>query len=255
MEVSCYKGVIDVSDGQLKLRAIQYENPDRPGTKYRVPYSVATHNKMNFVYGYVEIKARVPYLRGVWPSFWAQSTDRLKGTKNPDYMLEVDVFEVFDENKLTPNLIKWYSKEYDYGAKHLGKSSGATSVMYGPAFNNEKSYVMSMTDKTIFEYHTYGWEWTPTEMSMYIDRKKYATFDITSSYDLCDDLSGYHDPQALIFNNHVFAEDSIIIGDVITKCLDSLPACYYIDYCRLYQKDGCGELYLYEPPYKGQRRF
>lgn len=69
VKLSSDSDTIYVKDGKLHLVAHKIED----GT-YKVPVSVVTQDTMNFQYGYVEIKAKVPYMNGVWPSYWTQST-------------------------------------------------------------------------------------------------------------------------------------------------------------------------------------
>ena len=85
------------------------------------------------------------------------------------------------------------------------------------------------------EYHTYGFEWTPTELKMYVDGTHYNTFDITKSYDLCEDMSGFHDPLFIIFNNHLFTPESSYKPNLITGNEGVLPMAYEIDWFRVYQ--------------------
>ena len=79
---------------------------------------------------------------------------------------------------------------------------------------------------------------------MYIDGKKYHTFDIQSSFDKNPDMSGIHDPIHIIFNNHLFIDGVSNASPSIELAPESLPAAYYIDYFRLYQKPNVGELYI-----------
>jgi hypothetical protein len=65
VQVSYDKDVVDVADGRLKLHAIHYFDNNDPTVRYKVPGSVITQNKMNYVYGYLEIRSRVPYSPGV----------------------------------------------------------------------------------------------------------------------------------------------------------------------------------------------
>lgn len=229
MEVSYDRNVINVEDGRLKLHALRYYNPTRASTQYRVPYSVLTEQKMNYVYGYAEIRCRLPFFKGVWPSFWTQSTDALGGKVSSEFMAEVDIFEVFGQNVIQPGIIKWYRKDGSHAFV-----SDHQSVEY---------WTWENTDTIETEYHTYGWEWTPEKMVMNVDGEAYMTFDITEPYDGKSDMSGFHDPMFLMFNNHLITDDSWQTGYIVENSNELLPACYYIDYIRLYQKDGVGKLY------------
>lgn len=234
VEISKEKNVVDVADGRLKLHAISYFNNDRQGTEYRVPYSVITQKKMNYIYGYVEVRSRIPYKTGCWPSFWTRSTDYLQGSRHYDYMVEVDIYEIFRTNQAYSTLHKWYRK------------GGSTNTAHGYVETNPNYHAFEYTPSLTFEYHTYGYEWTPTEIKMSVDGKVFCTFDITKSFDSNEDMSGFHDPQYFIFNNHLFHPEISSACISITAAPESLPAAHYVDYIRLYQKDGVGKLYTEE---------
>lgn len=257
IEISWDKDVIDVADGRLKLHAINYFNELREGTRYKVPYSVVTKYKMNFKYGYAEIRARVPYYRGSWPSFWGLSLLGQAGTKSTGglaydankkvpFGIEVDIFEIFGSpNVVTPNVHKWYRSEvFNYGETFgLGELSHTDLAVKKVWDWKEKDVDLSTLSN---EYHLYGFEWTDKEMSFYVDGEKYYTLDIVNSYDLYKNMDGFHMPIFLMFNNHVFAEDAY--NENLIEDHSLLPFCYYIDWCRVYQKPGVGELYVDDTP-------
>lgn len=230
IEVSYDKNVIDVNDGRLKLHALRFYNPERAETEYRVPYGVATQNKMHFLYGYAEIRARLPLFSGAWPSFWAKTDASLKVEGNPNSFLgEIDIFEVFGDNIVKPNLIKWY-----------GDKTDAMAVSY----IDVNEWPWEDSEKHATEYHTYGFEWTSKTITMSVDGEPYHTFDITKTYDKRETMSSFHEPIYLIFNNHLFATDSATSRPIIENNHNMLPYRYYIDYIRVYQKDGVGKLYI-----------
>ena len=241
--------VIDVVDGNLKLTA--YKDADG---NYHSPTSVVTQNTMNFKYGYVEIRAKLPLQVGVWSSFWAKSVadqSDVKSVVSTDNHVvgEVDIFEVFDRNRVCGNIIKW-----DPDVKE-----GEKTTWYPTAMNTAQCVVPPDDG----EFHIYAYEWTPTEIKFYYDGTVYARFDITEpwlnpgedgkgkegyEYNIKDetgsDMSCYQDPQYLIFNNHLFYEG---VSDANTHINISNPdftsADYLIDYCRVYQLEGQGEIY------------
>ena len=90
-------------------------------------------------------------------------------------------------------------------------------------------------------------------MMFYVDGTKYYTLNIVNTFDMFDDMSGFHSPIFLMFNNHVFADDLSWYGSLV-KDHSLLPFCYYIDYIRVYQKPGVGELYIDDEPnsYEGR---
>ena len=236
------RDVIDMKNGKLILRSTVLNDPAHPKINYKMPTSVVTQRNMMFTYGYCEIKAKVPCARGTWPSFWIQTNTGIGERKCFDYFVEVDIFEVFGttNGNVVPNLHKWYTK--DAGGHHV-VTGAKNSVTLGSKAG---------------EYHTYGYEWTPTEMSMYVDGVKYETYDITDPSIIKNnpdnDMRGFHDPQFIIFNNHLFTDQANYQpgGDenLIENNKDSLPSEYSIEYFRLYQKKGEGKLWTDERVYK-----
>lgn len=260
VEISYEKDVIDVGDGRLKLHALNKFNPLREGTKYKVPYSVVTKYKMNYVYGYAEIRARVPFFKGAWPSFWSQVVGTMGGRnagggvaydpariEKAMYGVEVDIFEVFGNfSQVVPNAHKAYiARKYDYDTIH-GVDKGNHTVVT-PVKIWDWAEKGADLDKLPYEYHLYGFEWNEKEMSFYVDGEKYFTMDIVNSWDLCEDMSQFHEPLFIMFNNHVFADDFSWYENVVEEH-DKMPFCYYIDWFRLYQKPNTGELHIDETP-------
>lgn len=191
---------------------------------------------MAYRYGYAEIRAKVPFKTGLWPSFWTGCSKSFGERNCLDYRVEVDIFEIFgSSNTVVPQIHKWYEIDrYDYNAIH--GTNVENNHTQGPS-SIRKTYVYENYENLSNEYHTYGFEWTPTEMSMYVDGYCYNTYDITKSYDLCEDMSGFHDARYIIFNNHVFSPNSNFKPNCIEGYEDNLPANYDIDYFRLYQSD------------------
>lgn len=241
-QVSYDRDVIDNGDGRLKLRGIRYFNPEREGTQYKMPYGVTTRQHMNYVYGYAEIRARLPFFRGIWPSFWTKSDSvpvaNANGVyRNPHYYVEVDVFEIAGSEKGSggSNLHRWFqgttepcSKCNIDEFKANGHSSGWS--------HQHVPFQLSDVETRNEQYHVYGWEWTKKEMKMYFDGELITTWDISKSYDFCGDVSGWSDPEYIIFNCHVTTTDTSNPVGFIEDSLDDLPAEYFIDYFRLYQK-------------------
>ena len=241
----------DIGDGRLKLFAINTYNIENTKVRYIVPWATSHRETMNFVYGYAEIRARVPFFKGAWPSYWGGSACDIRngdGTRFDAYHTEIDVFEIFgSDNTVTPNLHKWYEK-FDYAGTY-GISENHTQWAGGRGY-----YKFTNDQDPTHEYHLYGFEWTPTEMSMWVDGEKYNTFDISKSWDKDSSMQGFNEPSYLMFNNHVFSEDSSFKPNTVTDNVDMLPAEYFIDWYRVYQKkDGKSKIYINETPTREDR--
>ena len=224
---------IRVEDSLLRLTAKRWYDPSNSLVQYATTYSVRTKHAMSYQYGYLEMRARVPYKHGAWPSFWLVSEGAIGQRKDAKCFAEVDVFEVFSStNEAVPNIHKWF-----YNGPHTA---------YETDTELNGSYRFINTDGLADEYHIYGFEWTDKEMSMYIDGEKYMTYDLTYDYDGNGEKEVFHDPLYIILNNHLFTERAWWCPDGYAVYTTDLPMEYDIDWIRLYQQPGVGALNLAE---------
>lgn len=222
---------IKVSDGKLELTSDRISD-----YKYYTNASISTKERMSFNYGYLEMRAKVPFGRPAWPSFWMLADSECERTTTA-WRSEVDIFEVFaSDNILAPNIHKWYK---------TGQHEQCP---------NEKKPVKIFKDKNDAEqWHIYGLLWTPEAFNFIVDGEVYCKIDITAKGDFTTDgsgMGGFHDPHYIILNNYIFtngykgsqtwAKDKAALPD------DKMPVKYYIDYIRLYQKKGEGKLIIKE---------
>lgn len=190
--------------------------------------NLTTKNRMAFKYGYLEMRARVPYGNPMWPSFWLQSNRTIEKTLT-EYMTEVDIFEVFGNKKATPNIHKWIND----------RSIQANNTSNGPLY--KKSYTFTKDLATLnSEYHIYGFLVDETEMSFFIDGEKYATISADDIY-WGEGSKGINDYFYVIlslgfWHNSQNGENST-----------SFPANYCVDYVRLYQNSN-GSIFFGQLP-------
>ena len=247
--------VIGITNGNLRLTAYLDDNG-----KYHVPNSVHTQNTMNFLYGYVEIRAKIPNYVGNFASFWTRSvSDKgcqlVKGKYVGKYFAEVDIFEVLQKNSVQSfagNIIK------------IAEDTSFMQTWCTAAMPHAQS--VKVDDD---QYHLIAYEWTPTEYKFYLDNELYARFDLTSDWvngpelgkgkdgwsvnyskktqSTYFDTSGtgmdcFREAQYLIFNHHLHHEDAFKASTSVTKNANFKSEDYLIDYVRVYQLDG-QELY------------
>lgn len=224
---------IRLEDGQLHM---QVHRSQQPGANFALSEGFTTKDTMNFKYGYLELRARVPFRHGAWPSFWMKSDTPFAKSS---YMAEIDIYEVFSSQKdVVANLHKWGS------GKHVMLPGGEGSL--------NRAYTFKNWENLNNEYHVYGFEWTPKETKYYVDGECYAVFPIDESGEFGDEpvlagMSGFHDFAYPIFNNEIFSEGSSWKpeGCLLTDA-DPMPIDYYLDYLRLYQNPATEELKLGE---------
>ena len=214
-----------LENGCLHLMVVPSGDAKKP---QMLPRGVSTRDRMAFKYGYLEMRAKIPFRHGAWPSFWMTAQPKLQKAA---WMSEVDIFEVFSStNTVFANLHKW------------SREKGHFMFPRGDA-HPTREYVFDNCAKLNDEFHVYGFEWTPDEMSFYIDGEKYTTLPIDEEHDYCPKaglgMAGHHDFHHININNEIFTpghgwcpEEKRITAD------DRLPIDYWVDWVRLYQKDG-----------------
>ena len=199
--------------------------------------SLTTFDRMSFRYGYLEINAIVPFSRGAFPAFWLQSAWQHRSV---DYMTEVDVFEVYKAGYVESTLHKWYLKD----------------PVTGPHTRHDWNTPLSYTfpedhwESLSHEYHRWGFLWIPEKIAITLDGNIIATYAITDAGDFQeglrtgDDLTGmggFQDPMIINFTNWVgsgFRDKSWVVGEDT-----ELPLTFRVDWIRLYQTPGMGDLF------------
>lgn len=242
---------ITENGGDLHLKTIYYEDPNNANILFASPWSITTAESMNYQYGYLEMRAKIPVVQGSWCSFWLTG-GKLNGKTSP-YGAEVDIFEIQSMN-MTPNLHKWYdntgSNIYDvaYNGSPASKYHDLTS-------SSKKIQKYSASESFKDSYHLIGFEWTPEKMVMYVDNVAYMTFDITDDYENYDKtgnssdagMQGFHNPLEVIIGCGLYSPAYVNpyqtwAEPYMIEDLSVLPFDFTVDWIRLYQKSGEGQL-------------
>ncbi len=242
-----YKGINDtmkIEDGLLKMFTTSYINEETGELEFAVPECLCTDDTMWWLYGYAEIRAKVPMQHGAWPAWWATSYCNCKRGKTDDwkYLVEIDFFEVFcNEVNVVPNIHKWYknyagpfTELYDEEGKEI-RHRGWTDMHLPTNF-----YKMPKEEKDGF--HTFGFLWTPQIMTMSVDGEDYMTFDLSKNFDNMTDMSEFVDePLHMIFDNWI---DMALTGARQKEMYhpEDFPIEFFVEYARIYQKKGEGYL-------------
>lgn len=216
-----------LSDGTLTLVSDMRETTGKHGKSSEIvlPQGLTTMRCMHFTYGYVEMRAILPYRRGAWPSFWMVS-DLWSGKAK--YKAEIDILEVFaSSNSLACNIHKW--------------GSSTVHDQWDMSVYKNHSYTFPRDVSPGEDYHLYGMEWTPEYLAFYVDKNEYCRIGITESDDFgtaLKGMQGFHDPCYLIINNELFTENVKWMSESSYVKDEDFPILYTVDYVRLYQKPG-----------------
>ena len=214
-----------VENGKLRLLAVPSGEKARPRMLSR---GLATHETMAFKYGYLEMCARVPFRRGAWPSFWLTSTPVYRKSR---LEAEVDVFEVFSSpDTIVYNLHKWTPEGERAMLPHGEGHSSRSFTFPAPGALNE-------------EFHVYGFEWTPKEMSFWVDGKRYARCPIGEKDDFSPrripGMDCFHDFLSISINNELFTPGRVWSPEEFRLAANETgPIEYCIEWIRLWQRAG-----------------
>jgi len=98
---------------------------------------------------------------------------------------------------------------------------------------------MNLDPANSFIYQTIGYEWTPEKMTIYVNGEVFYTYNWTTSVQLdgLNDMSDFLNPMFIRINNHLIPKN-------IPSDYSTLPAEFFVDYIRVYQKDGVGGIWL-----------
>lgn len=213
--------VFNIGGGAANMSFIRWYNPTNSLLQFATCGGLNTKNTMSYKYGYLEIRTNMTFNKDK-NSIWLVSKDALNAPQSTYCNLEIDVFETLASfDSVTPNIHKWYAD-----GRHTDFNG-----LKGP-----KPYTFFDTYNLSKEYHLYGFLWTPTEISMYVDDEKYWTLDTTKSFDSDDDTTAFNLPMYLMLNVGGFTEGGTwhaYSGDEVD--LSALPYQVKVDWVRLYQ--------------------
>ena len=131
-----------------------------------------------FLYGYFEIRCKLPRFKGAHPAFWLFSGAH--GSNND--ALEIDIFEASSSNPMETrrNSFTVNYSQYKNPNNNPGRDNGVGFFMN----NDEPSH--SLSDS----YYIYALEWTPYELTYYIDNRivRRVPIDIYDTTSLIDTI-------------------------------------------------------------------
>jgi beta-glucanase (GH16 family) len=162
---------------------------------------------MEFLYGRIETRLKVPKGRGTWPAFWMLGTN-IEEVGWP-HCGELDIMEYvgYDPNVIHANI-------HCQAFNHINGTNKGDSVKISNPYE---------------EFHVYAMEWCEDRIDFFVDETKYFSFKKPS--DNVEEWP-FDKPQFLIIN--------LAIGGNWggKKGIDDslFPHKYYVDYVRYYKR-------------------
>jgi beta-glucanase (GH16 family) len=168
--------------------------------------SLHTRNKAEWKYAKIEVRAKLPTGRGMWPAIW------MLGTNIDDVGWpacgEIDIME---------------NVGYEPDVVHANIHTEAYNHTKGTNKGNHMT-----VEAPYKKFHTYTVEWLPQKITFYIDDKQYFTFQKES-----------HDPAYWPFDQPFYLIINAAIGGAWggAEGIDDqiFPQQYYVDYVRVYK--------------------
>lgn len=140
-----------VENGVLTIEAIK---EDFEGMKY-TSARLVSKNKGDWLYGKIEVRAKLPTGRGTWPAIWMLPTDWKYGGWPASG--EIDIMEHVG---------------YDEGVVHGTVHTKA----YHHSINTQKGASIRINTATS-AFHVYTVEWTENYVKAFVDGQEYFTFN------------------------------------------------------------------------------
>ncbi|WP_157491330.1 family 16 glycosylhydrolase [Flammeovirga sp. SJP92] len=145
-----------VSGGALKITA----RKESFGGKSYTSARVISKNTGDWLYGKIEVRAKLPTGQGTWPAIWMLPTDWEYGGWPASGEIDIMEHVGYDQNVVHATV---HTEAYNHSiGTQVGKS--ITDLDVSTAF------------------HTYKLEWTEDEIKVYLDDQQYFTFSKHGNY-------------------------------------------------------------------------
>ena len=168
--------------------------------------ALETIGKADWTYGRIEVRAKLPAGKGVWPAIWTLGINEKDKTVGWPRCGEIDIMELVGKE---PGIIHG-TIHYFADGKHASKGS---KIALAHPEN---------------DFHVYAAEWTPDRIDLFVDDKKYFSFATRLAQN--GGQNPFHKPHYLILNLALGGNWGGPIDDSI------FPQRMLVDYVRIYQR-------------------
>lgn len=215
-ELQYYTDSLDnafIEDGVLTIRALREDHQGYEFTSARL----VTRQRGDWLYGRVQVKARVPEGRGTWPAIWMLPTDVLYGIWPNSG--EIDIMEHVGYD---PNVI--------HGTIH--------TAAFNHMINTQLGFSTDIPTATS-EFHLYEMIWEPGRIELFIDGERFAFFGFNPELNLNNE-----NYQAWPFDQRFHLILNLAIGGdwggVRGVDREAFPNQMEIEFVRVFQRDKAG---------------
>lgn len=132
-----------VEDGVLKITAIKEDKDGKEYTSTRL----VSRKKGDFLYGRIEVKAKLPSGKGTWPAAWMLPTDWLYGDWPRSGEIDIIEHVGYDQNRVHMSV---HTQAYNHT---IGTQKTSSKLVSGVSEG----------------FHLYRIDWTPNAIKGYVD--------------------------------------------------------------------------------------
>ncbi len=195
-------GVLTITGRKERFANPRYKpGGRRPEFAEYTSASLRTRDRKSWQYGRIEMRAKLPQGRGVWPAFWTLGAEGRWPSAG-----EIDIMEFVGH---TPDSIH-ATLHWQGGGRH--QSLGGRKTV----------------DRPWDDFHVYAVEWDTEHMNFFYDREQFYHYDVL----IADDkgYNGFRRPHFILLNLALGGQWGGEIDDSI------FPQTYVVDYVRVYQE-------------------
>lgn len=198
-----------IEDSCLVIKTMKTDDEKCPYTSA----SLNTHGRKSFLYGRIEMRAKLPYSDAIWPAFWMLG-DNISEVDWPACG-EIDIMEMVG------------GEGRDIHTCPFGDYVNDSVVQGTVHYENEAPGLQRAIElgdaKFCDDFHIFGIEWTKEYIKFYVDDIIYNSVDIR-------EIEAFHKPHYILVN-------TALGGGWAKDPTDNtvLPQKYYIDWIRHYQ--------------------
>ena len=171
--------------------------------------------KHTFLYGRLEVRAKIPVASGSWPAIWTLGTSMQWPSCG-----EVDVMEFYRIN----------------GVPHiLANAAWGGDQRWNAVWNSKRipySHFTGRDAQWADKFHVWRMDWDELAIKLYLDDELLNTIDLTKTINgrLGQGANPFHQPHYILLNLALGGDNGGTIDD------SAFPMRYEIDYVRIYQK-------------------
>ncbi|MFH5882175.1 carbohydrate-binding protein [Liberiplasma polymorphum] len=202
-----------VEDGVLTIRAI----PETMGGREYTSARLVSKYRGDWLYGRIQVMAKMPSGKGTWPAIWMLPTDWVYG--NWPHSGEIDIMEYVG---------------YDPGIVHGTIHTGAYNHNLGTQLGYRRTVPTVET-----EFHLYEMIWEPGRIELFIDGERFAIFGYNPDLNrnIANSAAWPFDERFHLILNLAVGGDW---GGARGIDSDAFPTEMQIEFVRVFQKDYAG---------------